>query len=67
MACVVPFLIGDAIKIVLASVLAPILRKAAETAKGIGRTCGYIVRAGYHARPDLLEVPSTDFFEAALM
>ncbi|NLA86376.1 MAG: biotin transporter BioY [Clostridiales bacterium] len=28
MACVVPFLIGDAVKIILASVIAPILRKA---------------------------------------
>jgi biotin transport system substrate-specific component len=28
MACVVPFLIGDAVKIVLASVISPMLRKA---------------------------------------
>ncbi len=34
MACVVPFLIGDAVKIVLASVIAPILRKALKKQRG---------------------------------
>ena len=34
MLCVVPFLIGDAIKIILASVISPILRKALKRGRG---------------------------------